>query len=387
MRICFKAIVATLLICIFLMPLAICVPATVRAEDASFYEPCNTVNQNLWSTYWTNGLPIANGNGEWLFTEPAGQSGIKQANWHLMTGYGTYEVRLKTTERVDRANWYIFLYAAPNGEGAGKGHMELDLLENWGGGSANEYTVCVWVNGTTGGGGVGYWYLDTLDYGVTIDDQAYHIYKYVYTSNDILAYVDNIKIFQWTIDCTNKEKIGMPLPPMQFMIGLGSKSGTTEDFTMTIDYIRYTAIISVIGPTALFNYAINGNNVTFDDKSIPGSSTINRWQWNFGDDYNSFEREPVHEYPNAGTYTVVLTVTDSNYKTSSIQHKIIIFEDEQAGPSFYDTIEAEAGLLGLIGAAAVVSFMVLPNLPLRRLRLVIGILLIAAYLFVVYGGY
>jgi parallel beta-helix repeat protein len=48
--------------------------------------------------------------------------------------------------------------------------------------------------------------------------------------------------------------------------------------------------------------------VTFTDTSMPGSSPITSWLWNFGDGATSTQRNPEHTYA-PGTYTVSLTVT------------------------------------------------------------------------------
>jgi PKD repeat protein len=51
------------------------------------------------------------------------------------------------------------------------------------------------------------------------------------------------------------------------------------------------------------------------------SGTITGWQWSFGDGSSSNERNPLHQYMNAGTYTVILTVTGpsgSSYMARSL---------------------------------------------------------------------
>jgi PKD repeat protein len=47
-------------------------------------------------------------------------------------------------------------------------------------------------------------------------------------------------------------------------------------------------------------------NVHFNDTS---TGNINQWLWDFGDGTGSNEQNPIHEYDNAGTYTVKLSIT------------------------------------------------------------------------------
>ena len=59
-------------------------------------------------------------------------------------------------------------------------------------------------------------------------------------------------------------------------------------------------------PVANFTYAVNGLEVTFTSTSTNGTS----YEWDFGDGGASFDENPVYEYPEAGTYVVVLKVTN-----------------------------------------------------------------------------
>lgn len=48
--------------------------------------------------------------------------------------------------------------------------------------------------------------------------------------------------------------------------------------------------------------------VSFTDESIPGTSPITLWQWDFGDGTTSEEANPKHTYTKQGLYSVTLTV-------------------------------------------------------------------------------
>jgi PKD repeat protein len=60
-------------------------------------------------------------------------------------------------------------------------------------------------------------------------------------------------------------------------------------------------------PVAKFSYIVNGLTVNFQDSS----TTLQNWNWNFGDGCTSTLQNPVHSYSNPGKYQVCLTVEDS----------------------------------------------------------------------------
>jgi len=67
------------------------------------------------------------------------------------------------------------------------------------------------------------------------------------------------------------------------------------------------------GPTAAFSATpTSGNaplNVTFTDQS---TGTPTSWNWNFGDGNNATTQNPTHTYSTAGTYNVVLIVSNAS---------------------------------------------------------------------------
>lgn len=82
-------------------------------------------------------------------------------------------------------------------------------------------------------------------------------------------------------------------------------SGITDTYSMNIT-------VGIPAPTANFSVsAFSGTNpltVQFTDLS---TGTIDSWAWNFGDgSANSTEQNPSHTYTTAGSYTVMLTVTN-----------------------------------------------------------------------------
>jgi chitodextrinase len=67
-----------------------------------------------------------------------------------------------------------------------------------------------------------------------------------------------------------------------------------------------------VSPTAGFSIASrSGLDVTFTDASTDTDGTITQRSWDFGDDGVSSDKDPTHTFSVAGTYHVVLTVTDN----------------------------------------------------------------------------
>lgn len=63
-----------------------------------------------------------------------------------------------------------------------------------------------------------------------------------------------------------------------------------------------------------------GIAVNFTNNSTGGTS----YSWDFGDGNNSTDQNPSHSYTSAGTYTVVLTVTNAAGCTSTFSEDIIV---------------------------------------------------------------
>ncbi|MCB9230712.1 MAG: PKD domain-containing protein [Bacteroidia bacterium] len=82
-----------------------------------------------------------------------------------------------------------------------------------------------------------------------------------------------------------------------------------------IDSITKPAEVNMVVPPVA-NFGVPATigcapfSVQFSDSST-GSSPISAWDWDFGDGNTSILQNPLHNYPNPGTYLVTLIATDS----------------------------------------------------------------------------
>jgi gliding motility-associated-like protein len=127
----------------------------------------------------------------------------------------------------------------------------------------------------------------------------------------------NISNYAWTVG-----PLSSPSSPRTISRTLSTEG--TFDVSLTITDINgctntktVTDFITVTGPTANFAPATSGGCqnrlVTFNDLSTSATSTIVRWEWDFGDgSQQAFTAPPfTHTYANAGRYDVSLKVTDA----------------------------------------------------------------------------
>lgn len=94
-----------------------------------------------------------------------------------------------------------------------------------------------------------------------------------------------------------------------YTIVLTVKNSEGSNSTSRPKYINVSALVT---PSASFSVDTSSGleplTVHFTDTSINKPTS---WQWTFGDGSSSSEQNPVHTYYSAGTYTIVLTVTNS----------------------------------------------------------------------------
>ncbi|HEY6210357.1 MAG TPA: PKD domain-containing protein [Gemmatimonadales bacterium] len=83
-------------------------------------------------------------------------------------------------------------------------------------------------------------------------------------------------------------------------------------------------------PTAAFNARCTGLACNFTDESSDPDGLVVAWSWTFGDGATSNSQHPSHTYSAAGTYSVLLTVTDNKGATGSRSQSVTVTATNQS---------------------------------------------------------
>ncbi|MEV7119204.1 collagenase [Kitasatospora griseola] len=104
--------------------------------------------------------------------------------------------------------------------------------------------------------------------------------------------------------------------------------GTLYDagFNSWLDTCATDTCLTAGTPTAAFDTTVTGLTAQLTDRSTVtgGKGSIASRTWNFGDGTTSTETTPWKTYAAPGTYTVTLTVTDSNGKTAATSKPVTV---------------------------------------------------------------
>ncbi|WP_230629299.1 PKD domain-containing protein [Methanosarcina barkeri] len=122
-----------------------------------------------------------------------------------------------------------------------------------------------------------------------------------------------------TIDSTEQNPVYTYTEAGNYTVNLTIKNSVGSNSTVKTEYITVSETsIPAEPPVAVFIADVTSGTapltVNFTDQST-GSPTS--WLWDFGDDANSTEQNPVHTYTSAGNYTVNLTVANANGTNST----------------------------------------------------------------------
>jgi PKD repeat protein len=77
-------------------------------------------------------------------------------------------------------------------------------------------------------------------------------------------------------------------------------------------------------PQASFTNSCSDLDCSFTDTSTDTDGTLVAWHWSFGEGSSATGQSISHTYPEAGTYTVTLTVTDENGATDSTAQSLAV---------------------------------------------------------------
>ncbi len=107
---------------------------------------------------------------------------------------------------------------------------------------------------------------------------------------------------------------------------------------------------SLMGPAAAFAWTPElpepGQEVQFQDQSTDSDGSVAAWSWDFGDGEGSDQRHPSHTFSSDGTFTVRLTVTDSDGLEDTASADILVnaaptasFDHTPEAPDTQDEIQ------------------------------------------------
>ena len=99
----------------------------------------------------------------------------------------------------------------------------------------------------------------------------------------------------------------------------GAANTVSQDITVSEPVVN-------VPPTASFIYTCNDISCVFTDMSTDPDGNIQTWRWSFGDGSVSASQNPSHAYASGGTYTVELTVTDSDGAIDSMSKILEVSE-------------------------------------------------------------
>ena len=122
-----------------------------------------------------------------------------------------------------------------------------------------------------------------------------------------------------------------------YTVFLKVTSAVGNHTTTKTNYITVTSTLSSINPEAAFStsstWGMAPLTVRFTDLSNPGSAEIVSWLWSFGDGETSSEKNPVHIYTTAGTYSVSLMVTTADGTDTITQSNLVVVSSMPTYPT------------------------------------------------------
>jgi gliding motility-associated-like protein len=145
-----------------------------------------------------------------------------------------------------------------------------------------------------------------------------------FTLSAIGSIAANVLTYDWTVGTTVFTDGPRVISRVINTEGTYDVSLTIRDLNGCNTTKTVANFVSVTGPTANFNAAVSGGcqnkTITFNDLSTSATSTIVKWDWDFGDgSQQSFTAPPFsHTYASAGRFDVKLKVTDANGCTDQI---------------------------------------------------------------------
>jgi hypothetical protein len=76
------------------------------------------------------------------------------------------------------------------------------------------------------------------------------------------------------------------------------------------------------------------DNISFVDHSLDRDGVITNWTWEFSPGVFRYGQQVTHVFPNPGTYTVYLTVTDNMGDQDTVSQSLKLSSDTGDTPGF-----------------------------------------------------
>ncbi len=118
---------------------------------------------------------------------------------------------------------------------------------------------------------------------------------------------------------------------------------TVTDDDNETDTVSTTIEVHNVQPNASFAVSpatpSTADTISFTDTSTDPDGAIVSYEWHFGDGTTSYDSNPVHRYPDNGTYQVTLTVRDDDNATATASRIITV---TNVAPSANFTYDPEA---------------------------------------------
>lgn len=124
--------------------------------------------------------------------------------------------------------------------------------------------------------------------------------------------------WNWLLDGVSISNLAQPVlsnlsvSTHQLQLVVASEFGCSSNTATKNFIVKNTPVISASGNNGCFNLPVQ-----FNASQTDNASTIQQWNWSFGDGQSSLLQNPAHIFPNGGAYNVKVTATATNGCVSS----------------------------------------------------------------------
>ncbi len=145
------------------------------------------------------------------------------------------------------------------------------------------------------------------------------------STNNMFTLSGNSSSYQWTLPSNGSIINGQGTATISASWSSGSSSVSAIAIgTNGCNSLPGICIPTIVPPPSVqFTHMDDFTDISFIDQT----SNASQWNWDFGDGTNSNSQNPTHTYTTSGTYTVLLSVTNSAGCTNSIFQVIEILND------------------------------------------------------------